>query len=82
MSSRKSKNRRILLPLVVAAGFAMPIALTAVVIALLWWFDVPTPEEACKKSCALKHMRGQLVSGYTQIQSSKQGGIQHCECRP
>jgi hypothetical protein len=76
-----TEKRRFPLPVIVASGFAVPIALAALVGYLLR--DVPTQEEACAKTCAAEHQTGHLVSVYTRTQTAGTGGRgpMECQCR-
>jgi hypothetical protein len=76
-----TEKRRFPLPVVVATGFAVPIAAAALIGYLLR--DVPTQGDACTKTCAARHQTGQLVSVYTRPQTAGTGGRgpMECQCR-
>jgi hypothetical protein len=76
-----TEKRRFPLPVIVATGFAVPIALAAFIGYLLR--DVPTQEETCTKTCAAKHQIGQLVPVYTWTQTAGTGGRgpRECQCK-
>lgn len=69
-------------PAIIAIGFTVPIVLTLAFSYFLYLFDIPTPEQSCKKYCATKNQSGQLVSIFTRTQSSKGGGSTKCQCNP
>ncbi len=79
--SKKIEKYRLPIPVIVALGFLVPIAL-----GFLWAYlvrDIPTQEEFCEKTCEIKHQSGQLVHVYTWMQTAGMGGKgpMECQCR-
>ena len=70
-------ERRIPASLIVIIGFAIVVIITLVV-----WYVLPTPEETCRKQCAERNRSGRLVYVYPPEQTAgmRGKGPTNCEC--
>lgn len=67
------------IPLIVAGGFCAVVGIVLLGAYLLR--DVPTPEEACQRQCAVTHRSGQMVPIYPPAQTAGMRGRGPTECQ-